>query len=84
MPQPTLSPEQIAALRERAVRCADGHAAAEDNLNRRRRERDALMRVMHEAGISWAEIGRTFSVTPQAAMYASGVRTRTGRGPSVK
>lgn len=67
------------AARERAIRAAEGYRVAEENLTRWRKERDRSILAMHENGISWAEIGRTFSITPQAAMYASGVRKRTGR-----
>lgn len=69
-------------LREHAAYVADGMAAAEDSLARWRRDRDATMARMFHAGFSWAEIGRTFGVTPQAAMYASGVRQRTPKKDS--
>lgn len=42
-----------------------------------RQETIALMKRMREAGMSWAAIGRTFDVTPQAAMYATGSAVRT-------
>lgn len=54
-------------------------ARAIETLERMKDARTEHMRAMHEAGISWAEIGRTFGVTPQAAMYATGAVKRTPR-----
>lgn len=51
-------------------------ARANENAHARR---TASMKKMREAGRSWAEIGRIYGVTPQAAMYATGAATRTPR-----
>ena len=36
-----------------------------------------MMRKMHAAGFSWAEMGREFDCTPQAVMYGSGLVQRS-------
>lgn len=76
---PTPDDAETVTAKERAQRAAEGYRAAEENVVRWRKERDRAIIAMHEEGHSWAEIGRTFSITPQAAMYASGLRKRTGR-----
>lgn len=53
--------------------------ASEERTEVLRIERIHSMRGMHEAGVSWAEIGRIFGVTPQAAMYATGHIKRQDR-----
>lgn len=73
---------ELATLRAQAEHVADGTAAAEDNLNRWRRDRSHLMARMSQAGLTWAEIGRIFKVTPQAAMYGSGLVKRSERRKS--
>lgn len=62
-------------LRNQGVRIARSIQA----LERMKDARTEHMKTMHEAGISWAEIGRTFGCTPQAAMYATGAAKRTPR-----
>lgn len=52
---------------------------AEERAGLLRGERTNCMRRMHDAGISWADIARTFGVTPQAAMYATGHAQRQTR-----
>lgn len=43
-----------------------------------------VMQLMANAHMSWAEIGRIWGVSPQAAMYATGHATRTrGKEPPV-
>lgn len=51
--------------------------AAEQAAEDERARRTEHMRRMHIAGVSWAAIGRTFRISPQAAMYATGFATRT-------
>lgn len=75
---PDPAPNRQEAL-DRAHRAAEGYKAAEENLTRWRKARDKSITELYESGVSWAEIGRTFGITPQAAMYASGLRKRTGR-----
>lgn len=41
-----------------------------------REVRTDSMNRMHQAGIPWAQIARTYGVTPQAAMYATGHSSR--------
>lgn len=75
--------EQIsAAQRELLLSAAQIERAldmAEKRADLLKRERTIHMGKMHDAGISWAEIGRTFGVTPQAAMYATGHAQRQSR-----
>lgn len=52
---------------------------AEERVGLLRAERVNSMRQMHDAEISWADIARTYGVTPQAAMYATGHAQRQSR-----
>lgn len=74
----TPTPSQVALLAEAAENSASMRALAEQE-TRLRHEREDIMRRMFKAGLSWAEIGRQFGCTPQAAMYATGHATRTKR-----
>lgn len=58
------------ALRLEARRIADYLAAMHE-------ARVENMKAMAAAGMTWAEIGRIWQVSPQAAMYATGHATRT-------
>lgn len=70
-----MSEEQHVELRNQGLKIARSIQA----LERMKQARTDHMKVMHEAGVSWAEIGRTFGLTPQAAMYATGAVKRTPR-----
>lgn len=69
--------EEQEELRRHGASIRAAVTAAEEAVERERSRRTEHMKEMHEAGISWAEIGRTFAVTPQAAMYATNYATRT-------
>lgn len=64
---------------EEARRIATALHATEARLNDLHDARTQSMAHLHALGISWAEIGRIYSITPQAAMYATGHAKRTGR-----
>lgn len=40
-------------------------------------DRIACMKELHENQVSWAQIGRIFGISPQAAMYVTGHIKRT-------
>lgn len=40
-------------------------------------DRIATMKELHENQVSWAQIGRIFGISPQAAMYVTGHIKRT-------
>lgn len=52
---------------------------AEERVRELQKERADLIRDMRSRSWSWDKIGRTFKVTPQAVMYASGLVTRSKR-----
>ena len=66
-------------LLNEARRIAAGLASAEERAATLRDERIISMRKLHDVGVSWAEIGRAFDVSPQAAMYATGHIRRQAR-----
>lgn len=76
----TVNPEHETLIAQ-AVQVRRALEVSEDRVATLRNETVILMRRMHEAGVSWAEIARTFECTPQAAMYATGHAKRTPRKP---
>lgn len=73
-----LNAEQDALLNE-ARRIASALTATEERAELLKSERVNSMRKLHDVGVSWAQIGRQFNVTPQAAMYATGHAKRQAR-----
>lgn len=71
-------------LLQQAAQIANALRSAETRLDNLRDERITAMKSLFSAGVSWAEIGRTFGVSPQAAMYATGHTTRQGAKKPVK
>lgn len=78
-----LTPEQR-ALVEEGLKVQAAFDAAEQHVNDLRTQRVEQMKALHEAGVPWAQIGRTFAVTPQAAMYATGHAKRQPKRPPKK
>ena len=71
-----MTPEQETLVEEAKV-ITGAIKEAEAALEEKRRESVQVMKGMREKGMSWAAIGRSFGVTPQAAMYATGSSVRT-------
>lgn len=83
-PQDT-APAPVRAVEDeisRARRVADAQRLNEERRLALREEMVRSMIALHEADVSWAEIGRIFGCTPQAAMYATGYAKRTPRSKS--
>lgn len=69
-----LDPEQLLT---KAKVVASQYDEAKESLARLSDERITCINDLRDNGLSWAEIGRVFSISPQAAMYVSGHATRT-------
>lgn len=67
------------ALIEEGARIEAALQATEERKTYLNEMKAQSIRDMHSAGISWAAIARTFKVSPQAVMYASGLVTRTAK-----
>lgn len=74
----TLNPEQESLVLD-ATQVKRALGVAEDRVAALRNESVIMMRKLHDAGVSWAEIARIHNMTPQAAMYATGHAQRTPR-----
>lgn len=60
-------------------------ADLDDAVRQAAERRVEVMKLMADAHMTWAEIGRIWGVSPQAAMYATGHATRTrGKEPATK
>lgn len=67
-------PEQIISK----AKLISGHYdEAKDRYARLSDERIACMNELREYEVSWAQIGRIFGISPQAAMYVTGHIKRT-------
>lgn len=56
---------------------ASQYEDAKDALGRLSDDRIASINELREHQVSWAQIGRVFGISPQAAMYVSGHAKRT-------
>lgn len=56
---------------------ASQYETAKDALGRLSDDRIASINELREHEVSWAQIGRVFGISPQAAMYVSGHAKRT-------
>lgn len=56
---------------------ASQYEEAKDALGRLSDDRIASINELREHQVSWAQIGRVFGISPQAAMYVSGHAKRT-------
>lgn len=52
-------------------------AATQNALDSLTAARVEAIRALRDVDVAWTEIGRIFGVSPQAAMYASGLVTRS-------
>lgn len=70
-------------LRESARSTLAVIADLDDAVRQAAERRVEVMKLMADTHMSWAEIGRIWGVSPQAAMYATGHATRTrGKEPA--
>lgn len=67
-------PEQLLS---RARLISNQYDEAKDRYAQLSDDRIACMKELHENEVSWAQIGRTFGISPQAAMYVTGHIKRT-------
>lgn len=76
------SEEELRAQQELLSEARNIHVALAANEERQQNllsARAETIKSLHYAGVSWAEIARTFEVSPQAVMYASGMVKRSGK-----
>lgn len=67
-------PEQLIS-RARAI--SGQYDEAKDRFAQLGDERIACMKELRDSEVSWAQIGRIFGISPQAAMYVTGHIKRT-------
>lgn len=67
-------PEQLIS---RARTISSQYDEAKETFGQLSEDRIACMKELHENQVSWAQIGRIFGISPQAAMYVTGHIKRT-------
>lgn len=75
-----MTAEELAQHQElisEAQRIRDAIAANDERRDNLQLARSESIKSLHSAGMSWAAIARTFGVSAQAVMYASGLVKRT-------